>query len=64
MKGASGDSSQSVRVAVNIRPLITPELLIGCTDCITVTAGEPQVHSRLQCHSTCGSNAFSGFLSN
>lgn len=43
-KGASGDSSQSVRVAVNIRPLITPELLIGCTDCITVTPGEPQVH--------------------
>ncbi|XP_057975126.1 kinesin-like protein KIN-4C [Malania oleifera] len=37
------DSSQCVRVAVNIRPLITPELLIGCTDCITVVPGEPQV---------------------
>ncbi|KAL5777374.1 hypothetical protein ACOSP7_010300 [Xanthoceras sorbifolium] len=37
------DSSQSVRVAVNIRPLITPELLVGCTDCITVVPGEPQV---------------------
>ncbi|KAI8550248.1 hypothetical protein RHMOL_Rhmol06G0089900 [Rhododendron molle] len=37
------DSSQCVRVAVNIRPLVTPELLIGCTDCITVVPGEPQV---------------------
>ncbi|KAH9690362.1 kinesin-like protein KIN-4C [Citrus sinensis] len=37
------DSSQCVRVAVNIRPLITSELLIGCTDCITVVPGEPQV---------------------
>lgn len=37
------DASQSVRVAVNIRPLITPELLNGCTDCITVVPGEPQV---------------------
>ncbi|KAI6703105.1 hypothetical protein NL676_012241 [Syzygium grande] len=37
------DSSQYVRVAVNIRPLISSELLIGCTDCITVVPGEPQV---------------------
>ncbi|KAL6995205.1 Kinesin-like protein KIN-4C [Sarracenia purpurea var. burkii] len=37
------DSSQCVRVAVNIRPLVTTELLIGCTDCITVVPGEPQV---------------------
>ncbi|TXG52671.1 hypothetical protein EZV62_021840 [Acer yangbiense] len=37
------ESSQNVRVAVNIRPLITPELLVGCTDCITVVPGEPQV---------------------
>ncbi|PON91611.1 Kinesin-like protein [Trema orientale] len=37
------DSSQSVRVAVNIRPLITSELLLGCTDCISVVPGEPQV---------------------
>ncbi|CAK9163619.1 unnamed protein product [Ilex paraguariensis] len=37
------DSSQCVRVAVNIRPLVTSELLVGCTDCITVVAGEPQV---------------------
>ncbi|XP_077216302.1 P-loop containing nucleoside triphosphate hydrolases superfamily protein [Tasmannia lanceolata] len=37
------DLTQCVRVAVNVRPLITTELLIGCTDCITVTPGEPQV---------------------
>lgn len=39
----NGDSSQCVRVAVNIRPLITPELMQGCTDCISVVPGEPQV---------------------
>ncbi|XVF36591.1 hypothetical protein REPUB_Repub19eG0070400 [Reevesia pubescens] len=38
------ENSESVRVAVNIRPLITNELLNGCTDCITVVPGEPQVH--------------------
>ncbi|KAF5739785.1 chromosome-associated kinesin KIF4 isoform X3 [Tripterygium wilfordii] len=37
------DTPECVRVAVNIRPLITPELLLGCTDCITVIPGEPQV---------------------
>ncbi|KAF3339700.1 chromosome-associated kinesin KIF4 [Carex littledalei] len=36
-------SDDSVKVAVNIRPLITSELLDGCTDCVTVTPGEPQV---------------------
>ncbi|XVE95183.1 hypothetical protein REPUB_Repub02eG0074500 [Reevesia pubescens] len=35
--------SESVKVAVNIRPLITTELLNGCTDCITVVPGEPQI---------------------
>ncbi|KAJ6405081.1 hypothetical protein OIU84_013121 [Salix udensis] len=30
------ENSECVRVAVNIRPLITPELLNGCTDIITV----------------------------
>ncbi|KAK4787900.1 hypothetical protein SAY86_011733 [Trapa natans] len=39
------DSSQCVRVAVNVRPLITAELLNGCTDCITVVPGEPQTGS-------------------
>ncbi|KAK7410465.1 hypothetical protein VNO78_01265 [Psophocarpus tetragonolobus] len=34
---------ECVRVAVNIRPLITSELLLGCTDCISVVPGEPQV---------------------
>ncbi|KAK6130752.1 hypothetical protein DH2020_035510 [Rehmannia glutinosa] len=37
------ESSQSVRVAVNIRPLVTPELLVGCTDCITVYPAQKQV---------------------
>ncbi|KAF3329159.1 chromosome-associated kinesin KIF4 [Carex littledalei] len=36
-------SDDSVKVAVNIRPLITSELLNGCTDCVTVTPGEPQI---------------------
>lgn len=40
----NSDSKDCVKVAVNIRPLITPELLHGCTDCITVVPGEPQVH--------------------
>lgn len=35
--------TQSVRVAVNIRPLVTPELLVGCTDCITVYPAQKQV---------------------
>uniref|UniRef100_A0A7N0UPR4 Kinesin motor domain-containing protein n=1 Tax=Kalanchoe fedtschenkoi TaxID=63787 RepID=A0A7N0UPR4_KALFE len=42
-KGNEKDLAQCVRVAVNVRPLITSELLIGCTDCITVVPGEPQV---------------------
>lgn len=41
--GKNADSTQCVRVAVNIRPLITAELLHGCTNCITVPPGEPQV---------------------
>ncbi|KAI7731994.1 hypothetical protein M8C21_030182, partial [Ambrosia artemisiifolia] len=42
-KNNNNNGSQSVRVAVNIRPLVTPELLVGCSDCISVTPGEPQV---------------------
>ncbi|XP_061372067.1 kinesin-like protein KIN-4C [Gastrolobium bilobum] len=41
--GRNTDSTQCVRVAVNIRPLITSELLLGCADCISVASGEPQV---------------------
>ncbi|KAL3504870.1 hypothetical protein ACH5RR_034711 [Cinchona calisaya] len=37
------DTSQCVRVAVNVRPLVTSELLVGCTDCVTIVPGEPQV---------------------
>ncbi|KAG2661486.1 hypothetical protein PVAP13_1KG507200 [Panicum virgatum] len=33
----------SVKVAVNVRPLITAELQDGCTDCVTITPSEPQV---------------------
>lgn len=43
--GRNAEATQCVRVAVNIRPLITTELLQGCTDCITVAPGEPQVRS-------------------
>jgi len=39
----NNDAPQCVRVAVNIRPLITSELMLGCTDCISVVPGEPQV---------------------
>ncbi|KAF0935236.1 hypothetical protein E2562_031272 [Oryza meyeriana var. granulata] len=42
-EAAPQQQKESVKVAVNIRPLITPELLLGCTDCVTVTPGEPQV---------------------
>jgi hypothetical protein len=35
----------SVKVVVNVRPLITQELLLGCTDCVTFTPGEPQVRT-------------------
>ncbi|XP_057533119.1 kinesin-like protein KIN-4C [Amaranthus tricolor] len=42
-KSSSTHDKECVRVAVNVRPLITSELLLGCTDCITVFPGEPQV---------------------
>ncbi|KAF6143481.1 hypothetical protein GIB67_029650 [Kingdonia uniflora] len=40
-KGGSG--GECVRVAVNIRPLITTELNDGCTDCTSIVPGESQV---------------------
>ncbi|CAD6242439.1 unnamed protein product [Miscanthus lutarioriparius] len=40
---AAHPQKDSVKVAVNIRPLITVELQEGCTDCVTVTPGEPQL---------------------
>lgn len=43
MENSDGRNADCVRVAVNIRPLITSELLLGCTDCISVVPGEPQV---------------------
>lgn len=39
----ASNQKECVKVAVNIRPLITSELLMGCTDCVTVVPGEPQV---------------------
>ncbi|RLN28124.1 hypothetical protein C2845_PM05G27800 [Panicum miliaceum] len=41
--GAAHQQKDSVKVAVNIRPLITVELQDGCTDCVAVTPHEPQV---------------------
>ncbi|KAH1240384.1 putative cyclic nucleotide-gated ion channel 20, chloroplastic [Glycine max] len=38
-------STQCVRVAVKVWPLITSELMLGCTDCISMVPGEPQVHA-------------------
>ncbi|WOK92526.1 kinesin-like protein KIN-4C isoform X1 [Canna indica] len=40
---SKASNKECVKVAVNIRPLITTELLMGCTDCVTVVPGQPQV---------------------
>ncbi|KAI3966217.1 hypothetical protein MKW92_030647 [Papaver armeniacum] len=37
------ESTECVRVAVNVRPLINTEVLLGCTDCVSFIPGEPQV---------------------
>ncbi|KAJ7965816.1 Kinesin-like protein [Quillaja saponaria] len=42
-EGKNGDSANCVRVALHVRPLITSELLLGCTDCISFVSGETQV---------------------
>ncbi|GER47789.1 kinesin-like protein [Striga asiatica] len=52
------EASQSVRVAVNIRPLVTSELLVGCTDCITVYPAEKQV--QIGSHAFTFDNIFGG----
>lgn len=39
----TSETKDCVRVAVNIRPLVTAELAVGCTDCISVPPSEPQV---------------------
>ncbi|KAG4394448.1 hypothetical protein AAZX31_20G033600 [Glycine max] len=38
----NSNSTQCVQVAVKVWPLITSELMLGCTDCISVVPGEPQ----------------------
>ncbi|KAG0482569.1 hypothetical protein HPP92_010653 [Vanilla planifolia] len=40
---------ECVKVAVNIRPLIASELALGCTDCVAVVPGEPQVQIGAHC---------------
>ncbi|KAL5160462.1 putative cyclic nucleotide-gated ion channel 20, chloroplastic [Glycine soja] len=40
----NSNSTQCVRVAVKVWPLITSELMLGCTDCISMVPGEPQNH--------------------
>ncbi|CAA0809109.1 P-loop containing nucleoside triphosphate hydrolases superfamily protein [Striga hermonthica] len=52
------EASQSVRVAVNIRPLVTSELLVGSTDCITVYPAEKQV--QIGSHAFTFDNIFGG----
>ncbi|KAL9229220.1 hypothetical protein vseg_004708 [Gypsophila vaccaria] len=37
------NDTECVRVAVNVRPLITNELLLGCTDCISLLPDQPLV---------------------
>ncbi|KAK9993618.1 hypothetical protein SO802_023321 [Lithocarpus litseifolius] len=41
MENSEARSSQRVRVAVSIRPLIMSERLLACTECISVVHGEP-----------------------
>ncbi|PKA52667.1 Kinesin-like protein FLA10 [Apostasia shenzhenica] len=40
---------ECIKVAVNIRPLVSSELLMGCVDCVTVIPGEPQVQIGAHC---------------
>ncbi|MCL7031776.1 hypothetical protein MKW94_002960, partial [Papaver nudicaule] len=40
------ETTDCVRVAVNVRPLINSEVLLGCTDCVNFIPGEPQVQIR------------------
>lgn len=42
-----GQAEIPVVVAVHIRPLIHDEVVNGCTPCLSVTEGEPQVRPSL-----------------
>ncbi|KAK8921291.1 Kinesin-like protein FLA10 [Platanthera zijinensis] len=42
-EGERLSQKECVKVAVNIRPLISSEFQLGCQDCVTVVPGEPQV---------------------
>lgn len=43
LQPADGQSEIPVVVAVHIRPLIHDEVVNGCSPCLSVTEGEPQV---------------------
>lgn len=51
MKMHMDNAPQSVKVAVNIRPLISQEKLAACQECLTVAHGEPQVIQLTAIHS-------------
>jgi hypothetical protein len=41
-RDADGGDECAVCVCVHIRPLVAPELLEGCQECLSVTPGQPQ----------------------
>ena len=45
LQPADGQAEIPVVVAVHIRPLIHDEVVNGCSPCLSVTEGEPQVRS-------------------
>lgn len=45
LQPADGQAEIPVVVAVHIRPLIHDEVVNGCTPCLSVTEGEPQVRT-------------------
>lgn len=50
LQPADGQSEIPVVVAVHIRPLIHDEVVNGCTPCLSVTEGEPQVRTLSTVH--------------
>lgn len=45
-RDAEAGGECAVCVCVHIRPLVRPELLEGCQECLSVTHGQPQARSR------------------
>lgn len=52
---------ECVKVAVNIRPLISSEIQLGCQDCVTIVPGEPQV--QIGSHSFTYDHVYGSFAS-